>query len=372
MKKFTLENYRDKLDHQVIHMDQGAGYNPEFRASHMMHDYPSRKLQLARAVYNNEIKASDYCAKIVFQTILSRQGERWQNFGENNEDLTDVMMLSREMLVNKGFAKDIVDALKANLVKNDGHVLPVAEAEAKWQAAVPTAIDSTMALLLDDLTIVNTVDSAEALGNYFKKGFVAFQPVKASCLGFEYFAHGLLKEGVAQLEGVIAEFATKNIDKLVVVSAQAYYMLTKFVAKFDIEVPFKVEYLVNTLNQVKLDKPSFIYAGSYNLRYLVNGTMLNDLMKNDTEIEQKNHPEFLPVYSGNKRVNGLNIWQRPVCVEYVLYGVDVSITEKIAEDAIQAIVRSNAKQVVVFEPAALPVLKEKLPNIAVKYYFDLV
>ena len=50
MKKYTLENYEEQLNHQVIHMDQAVCYDPEYLATRKMHDYPSRKLQLARAV----------------------------------------------------------------------------------------------------------------------------------------------------------------------------------------------------------------------------------------------------------------------------------------------------------------------------------
>ena len=39
MREFTLEHYEDKLNHQVIHMDQAVCYCPEFRASHMPVSY---------------------------------------------------------------------------------------------------------------------------------------------------------------------------------------------------------------------------------------------------------------------------------------------------------------------------------------------
>ena len=65
MREFTLEHYEDKLNHQVIHMDQAVCYCPEFRASHMLHDYPSRRLQLARAVFKDEMAPNDYIAGLV-------------------------------------------------------------------------------------------------------------------------------------------------------------------------------------------------------------------------------------------------------------------------------------------------------------------
>jgi len=47
------------------------------------------KLQLARAVYKGEFPLTDTIGDLVYSCILSRQGERWQNFREDPEDCTD-------------------------------------------------------------------------------------------------------------------------------------------------------------------------------------------------------------------------------------------------------------------------------------------
>jgi hypothetical protein len=146
-------------------------------------------------------------------------------------------------------------------------------------------------------------------------------------------------------------------------------MLTRFATKFDLAVPFKVKYLVEMVDSLKIKKPSFLYIGSFNARYLINSELFENLVANHTEIKQLNHPEFLPVFSGEKRVNGLNIWQRPAGAEYVAYGIDKKFADKIADDAVDAILHSNAKQVIVFEPAALKMLQDKL-DIPVVYYFE--
>ncbi|MEA5073472.1 MAG: hypothetical protein VB030_04810 [Eubacterium aggregans] len=74
MRDYTLKNYEEQLNHQVIYMDQAVCYCPEFRASCMMHDYPSRRLQLARSVFKGDLEANDFIANLQFQSILSRQG----------------------------------------------------------------------------------------------------------------------------------------------------------------------------------------------------------------------------------------------------------------------------------------------------------
>ena len=83
MSGYTLDNYEDKLIHQFIHLDQGLWYCPEYRANMAVRNYPSRTLQLGWSVYKGYIEPSEYIADILFGSFLSRQGERWQCFGED-------------------------------------------------------------------------------------------------------------------------------------------------------------------------------------------------------------------------------------------------------------------------------------------------
>jgi hypothetical protein len=56
MISYSLENYEDKLIHQVIHLDQGVWYNPEYRADKAVRRYPSRMLQLAWSGHRGYMK----------------------------------------------------------------------------------------------------------------------------------------------------------------------------------------------------------------------------------------------------------------------------------------------------------------------------
>lgn len=107
MRKLSLENPEiiDILNHQVIHMDQGITYTPEYLATRKMSNYPSRTAQIIRSVYLGELDASEYGAEMVFSPILSGQGERWQNFGEKPEGYLLSVMLGRELFYNKGQKK---------------------------------------------------------------------------------------------------------------------------------------------------------------------------------------------------------------------------------------------------------------------------
>ena len=177
MMEYTLANYEDKLNRQVIHMDQGVAYSPEFRATFRMTDYPSRKMQIARAIFKGELEASQYSAEILNQSILSRQGERWQNFGEDQEDYTDCMILSREMLLKNGFNQDVQKALADLLNQNDGHLFPISSSLIQaWQQEVPTCETSKRYFLLDDASCALAADHAGAIGKILEKAEYDFIP----------------------------------------------------------------------------------------------------------------------------------------------------------------------------------------------------
>ncbi|MDO4289156.1 MAG: hypothetical protein Q4C55_08200 [Eubacterium sp.] len=370
MRNYTLENYEDKLNHQVIHMDQAVCYCPEFRASHMLHDYPSRKLQLARAVYKGEMEPSEYIAKLVFQGILSRQGERWQNFGENPEDATDVTILCRELMLKAGFGQAIAEGLKDTLAANGGHVLKTsAESLKAWQEAIPVLSGSGNLLFLDDATAALAAEAAPVLGQWFKERGISFEPdIEPIFAGFEYFAYGLVDEGIDYLKALVEKMHDKGVKVVYTLSAQSTYLLTTFAEKLDIEVPFEVVYLPDEIKALNIDTPSYFYGGSFNCRFLGNGQILNALAVNDDEKRVATSMEFLPLLEADRRVNVLNIWQKPLTAEYFLTGFDEAMAEKIQQDALADIEKSGANQIVVFEPYAYALLKSKLPEKKVLYY----
>jgi hypothetical protein len=374
MRKFTLKNYEEKLIRQVIHLDQGVTYNPEFRATRMMCDYPSRKAQLGWSVYKGYLKPNEYIAKLLFQSILSRQGERWQNFYESPEDMTDVMILLREMILKKGFANHIPEELNETLRKNKGHIVEIKEeALKKWQENMPTDSASQTYLLLDDATAAYTYKSARTLGLYFRENDIAFYPeIKPIFPGWEYFAYGLIDDGITYIESLINELKEKNIKTVMTLSGQTEYLFKKFLAKLPVEHPFEIVNVLDGCQKLNVDIPSLLYAGSFYLRYLDKGDMLNNLVVNTKEEPVKNAPEFTPLVRGDKRINILNRWQKPLCAEYHLIAFDEDILKNIEKDFIEDLKKTNHEQIVVFEPYAFNNLITLMPDDKITYFFDLL
>lgn len=367
MKKYTLAEYEEQLNHQVIHMDQAVCYNPEFCATRKMHDYPSRKLQLARAVYKNELPLTDYVGNLVFSSILSRQGERWQNFRENQEDCTDAMILSRKMLLDKGYQAPAVEEFRCALVEGRGHLLNAKP----WH--LPQKADSTMAILLDDTTAFFGKTGEKALASWCEKNGMAFKNAADPVFtGFEYFAYGLVEEGTVHLKNMIKTMEETGVKEVMVLSAQLAWMLTVLAEKLGLSRPFTVRYLPHVLKKIHTDIPSYVYAGSFNLRYLCNSQILNALLPNTTEERDKQSMEFIPLLKGDQRVNQLTIWQKPLSAEYTLYGMEKEMVKVIQEDALTDIKKAFAKQVVVFEPTAMPILKEAFPDKQIRFYLELL
>jgi hypothetical protein len=370
MKHYQLKNYENQLNHQVIHMDQAVCYNPEFRATHMMHDYPSRKLQLARAVFKGELKDNGYIATLLYNSMLSRQGERWQNFGENPEDCTDVFILCRKMLAEKGYADKFEVALETVLKENDGHIFPVDDA---YEKTIPVDSSSNIYVLVDDATAAFSSDSCQALADYFKAHNIASKtPAKATFLGFEYFSLGLIDQGIEHLKRVINKIETNGAKKVLVLSAQAKWILTIFAGKVNLSPRFEVLYLPEILTKLEITKPAYVYAGSFNLRYLVNADLINRLTANTREIKIAMSPEFTPLLQGDRRINQLTIWQKPLGPEFRIFGMDKSLLAAIEEDALADIQKAQPESILVFEATALPIIRASFPSLPVDYYLDML
>jgi tetratricopeptide (TPR) repeat protein len=370
MKHYQLKNYEDQLNHQVIHMDQAVCYNPEFRATHMMHDYPSRKLQLARAMFKGELKTNDYIAALMYNGILSRQGERWQNFGENPEDCTDVIILCREMFAKKGYAEAYKAELEADLKQNGDHIYPVDDV---YEKAIPVDSNSNIYVLVDDMTAAFAPDSSQALADYFKTYNIASKaPAKVTFLGFEYFSLGLIDQGIEHLKRVIEKIETTGAKKILVLSAQAKWILTTFAGKVDLSPRFEVIYLPEILTKLEIMNPAYVYAGSFNLRYLVNADLINRITANTREIKIAMSPEFTPLLKGDRRINQLTIWQKPLGPEFRIFGMNRDLLTAIKEDAIADIQRAQPESILVFEATALPTIQASFPSLPVYYYLDLL
>ncbi len=372
MRNYRLKNYQEQLNRQVVHMDQAVCYCPEFRASKKMHDYPSRKLQMARAVYKGELEGNDYISDILFKSILSRQGERWQNFGECPEDCTDAMILSREMMVEKGFGKKIVGQIKNILKENNGHIIKETDQlDKKWSAYMPVSEESSTYLFVDDATYAFASDSARNLGEFLtEKGVTLYPEIKARFTGWEYFAYGLVEEGQKHLEEMIQEMASKGIDTLITLSGQAHYMWTILAEKLGLKHKIKVVNILDYCKQLRVKEPVYLYAGSFYTRYLRMEKDINDLVCNKKEEVIKNSIEFNPLLVADKRINKVTIWQKPLTAEYLLVGIDEDIKDAIMADAIADIKKGTQAKLIAFEAHSFKLLKSIFGDKQVSYFLD--
>jgi hypothetical protein len=323
-------------------------------------------------VYKGYIEPSEYIAEILHHSILSRQGERWQVFGEDPGDFTDCLVLCRELLLQKGFGEKGVDLLNAELAKNGGHVVPGPPKSLDlWKKHIPLSENSENLLLLDDATASLCPESAEKLGMWFKaKGmdFISPEPV---FMGFEYFACGLVDEGIAHLENLVKRWKQRGVKKLLALSGQTEYLFVIFAKKLGIDIPFEITGFLDLVQELKPVESAFIYGGSFYLRYLGKAARLAELFKNSREEPVADSPEFSKLIKGDRRLNALNIWQKPASAEYVLFE-QAALAEDILRDCAEEIRCSGAKTVAAFDPYAFVALKKALPDIKVFYWFDLL
>ncbi|MFZ5974791.1 MAG: hypothetical protein ACOYU3_05205 [Bacillota bacterium] len=373
MREFTLKNFEEQLTKQVLHMDQGVCYNPEFRATRRMHDYPSRKLQIARAIYKGELEPTEYAADIVFSSILSGQGERWQNFGENNLDYTLVSMLCREMLLEKGVGHKYVNALMELLNKYDGHVADAAGTAPVWREAMPLSRNSTVYLCLDDATAAYATASAPAFGRLMRDAGLEFgntiEPVFA---GYEYFAYGLIDGGIAHLQKWAEAIRGAGFDTVMTLSGQTEMIFKKLMPAVGIGHSLKVFNALDFLSPIKLPEPGYVYAGSFYTRMLRREALFNALVPNTAERVAASSVEFNPVLEADNRVNTVTIWQPPVCAEFAAPGLDGALQKAICEDAAMQILSANPSLVAVFDPYAYHALTVRGFDKKVTYFAELI
>lgn len=367
MIKYTLENYQEQLNHQVIHMDQGVCYNPEFKASKMMHDYPSRKAQLARAIFKGELELTKYGGTLIFQSIFSRLGERWQNFRENPEDCTDVMILSRKMLIDKGFDYLGTKDFLALLQKNQGKLF----GDKAWD--LPFDVQSNMAIILDEHTAHYAQNSMNTFKDYCLKKKLTFKNIaETEFLGFEYFAYGLVEKGTLQLSALIEKYNALSVKKVLTLSAQSTYMFTIFADKLGLKKNFEVEYLIDRIVPIITTAQDriYVYGGSFNLRYLAKSNTLNRIVSTQDETPIPNCPEFTPIINGPGRVNKVTMWQKPLGGEYEVFGIKKELLQTIRANALKDIKVAKPTKIIVFEPTALPLLKGEASQVV--YYLDIL
>jgi hypothetical protein len=332
MRKFSLGAYRFQVDKQLVHMDQGACYCPEYLATRAQCHYPSRVAQVARAVWLGQLPASEYGADMVFSSILSGQGERWQNFGEDQNDYLLCMMLFREMFVNKKFKSDAVNLLHDVVKENSGHIMKVSQKECDlWKESLPLADDSTTCLFVDDATFACTSHCAYDLGVFLKSRGITVQPQFGPFFGgFEYFATGLIDEGYQHLLDLVQTLQKNGVRKVITLSGQSQYLLTTLCDKLGIRHELHVESALSLCDSLDVTK-GYIYGGSFFTRYLRMEGTLNQLSSAPVEHPVANSWEFVPLIQGENRVNKVTIWQAPVSAEYISFGAQPGILDKIYE-----------------------------------------
>jgi hypothetical protein len=374
MISYKLENFIEELNKQVISMDQGLSYNPEFRASKEMHDYPSRKAQLIRSLYSKELEVSRYSAEMIYQSILSRQGERWQNFGESPEDYTDIMILGREMIYRSGIMNGELEKIIVKIADNYGHLLEIDETEfSECLNAIPQEVDSELYLFIDDQTAKFIPEALKKIGSYFAEKNIKFTPeLEHHFPGWEYFAYGLIEQGKSHLAELFAELKEKNIKKIITLTGQSHYLLKYFADKLGMERNFNIINIIDILEELKTEQDVYLHAGSFYSRYLKYNEKINQLLAAETDSILPSSIEFLPLYSKGPRMNQVNIWQFPLTAEYELYLFPEEMREAIYRDGLRQIEKSIHKKLIVFDPYAYQVLKEDNYDKEFGYFTDLV
>lgn len=383
MRKLSLENpdVMDIVNHQVIHMDQGITYTPEYVATRQMRHYPSRTAQIIRSVYNGELTASQYGADTVFASILSGQGERWQNFGEDPNGYILTVMLGRELFYKKGFYKEEVDALKETIAKNDGFLPKDQEGIDAWAQALPMNKESRTGLLLDEATFAYAAGSREKLGTFLKKKNIEIASFGPYFTGFDYLANGCIDEGTAVMEKLLADWKEQGITTMITLTGQSQYMFTVLLPYLGLETDIEFISILDLAERFDAEN-AYIYGGSYLTRYVRKDGALNNLLVNTEEETLLSAPEFLPELCADKRRNVVGIWTPPLCAEYntLAHSTDSekaadqkALQEQIYANSLAAIKEASFGTLLVCDPFAYKALQEHgYPKGKMVYYLDVI
>lgn len=356
MIPFHLGGYEQELDRQAIHMDQGLCYCPEFRASRSMSDYPSRKAQLVRALHFGELPPSRRAAEILFHSILSRQGERWQVFQEPPDAYTEILILGRQALLHAGYGWSPAEELHRRVLAQEGSILrlegPLLDG---WKERIPVSARGTDWLFLDEASALAAAGSSGRLGALLRRGGIRLQgEVQPQFGGWEYFAYGMVEEGVRLAKKMVQELQDRGIRRIVTLSGQGAYIWRHFFPKVGVDQPFAVVDIMELGRRLELRQRAYLYAGSFYTRYLLQAELFNRLL-----------PHHL-------RANTVDIWQKPFCAEYLLLHFPRETEERIFADALQEVRSCQCERLVVFEPFAYHRLKQAGFGDALTYFTDVL
>lgn len=371
MKKFSLENREFSVNRQTIHMDQGITYSPEYIESRRIIDYPSRRAQIIRAIWKNELQADEKIAQGIFRPMLTGQGERWQNFYEDDaaDEYADVLVLGREMLLGQGFMKEVPEKMHAAMAAYQGHILDVPSVKGNWKNEGLLAGENKV-LLIDDATAVYAADKAgEFLNALAAKGY-QFASVDCTYLGYDHFANGLVDEARQILSAVLVDLQAKGIKEVLVTSGQSYYALTKLAEKLELDHELAVKLIWGEFAPFTNYQGAYVYGGSMNLRFLQ--LPLSEWFPMAEEKERKDTPEFFRLLEGSERLNVLNRWQPPVAAEFEVFGVNQVETDKIFAASWAQVLKAEAKQMIFVDPSAYVKAKSKELSAEVKWIGELI
>jgi hypothetical protein len=359
MRKLSLENPQmmDLLNHQVIHMDQGITYTPEYIATREMCYYPSRTAQMIRSVYTGELEVSDYSADVVFSSILSGQGERWQNFGESPNSYILTIMLGRELFYQRGMKKEAVDSLKERVEKQGGYIKKEEKEIVQWKEELPIDVDSKTALLLDEATFSYAKKQRRKIGSFLKKKQIEISDFGPYFTGFDYLAAGLIDEAITTVKKLIESWEEKGIDTVITMTGQSQYLFTILLPYLEIDTEIEFISVLDLADSMNVEN-AYIYGGSYFTRYLRKENVLNQLLANTKETKILNAPEFLPELEGDKRRNVVGIWIPPIAAEYHPTGIPDGMEEKIYRNSLDTITKTSFGKLIVCDPFAYKALKE--------------
>ena len=172
------------------------------------------------------------------------------------------------------------------------------------------------------------------------------------------------------VKGMIEEFEQKGVRELIVLTGQAEYLWREYLPKFGIKHGFRVTNLIDLAEEIQLPEQSFVYAGSFLTRYLMKGEDINRAAPNSRQHVLPRSEEFVQTFLADKRVNEVNIWQKPLCAEFVAFGISQELQDKIFNDGFGDIARTPHKHVVVFDPFVYMLFKEKKAQEQVVYFTD--
>ena len=368
MMKFSLENREFSVNRQTIHMDQGITYAPEYIESRRIIDYPSRRAQIVRAVWKGQLQADEQIAKGTFRPMLTGQGERWQNFYEDDacDEYADVIVLGREMLLKQGFMPQVTEKIQAAMKANQGHILNVPAFEASWSKEDLIDAASSRVLLVDDATAVYAADKADGFLTVLAEKGEKFASLECTYLGYEHFAHGMVDQAKVILEKALENLKGKEV---LVTSGQSLYMLTKVAEKLELQ-PAKAMLIWQAFAPYEDLAEVYVYGGSFNLRFLQ--LPLAEWFPADEEAEKKDTPEFFKLLVGQDRINVLNRWQPPIAAEFEVFGLEKEEKDAIFASGCAQVKKAEAKELVALDPTAYKKAKEEGLAQDVKWIGELV